>query len=300
MLARVTEGVTAAGDPRREVQGVAAHSSQAPVVVIRPRRGWRSLGLRELVGSFDLLYFLVWRDFKVRYKQTALGVAWVLIQPLVLVGIFTFVFSVVADLPNAPVPYPLFALSGLVAWTLFSSSLARAAASVVGNQHLVSKVYFPRLLLPAASVLSGFVDAAAGLALVAAFMAVYGVGPGPELLALPVFLLLAAFTALAAALWLSAINVRFRDVQYAIPFVLQVAFFATPILYPARAVPESWRWLVDLNPLALAIGGVRWSLFGTGIRFGWPAAVALVLLVALFMSGLAYFRRTEATFADEF
>jgi lipopolysaccharide transport system permease protein len=300
MLARVTEGATAAAGGRRDQRDEGpALLDDAPVVVIGPRRGWRSLGLGELRGSADLLYFLVWRDLKVRYKQTALGIAWLLIQPLLLVGVFTFVFSVVVDVPHGDVPYPVFALAGLVTWSLFVSSLTRASGSVVGNQHLVSKVYFPRLLLPAAAVLSGVVDAAAGLVVLAAFMVVYGIVPGVEVLALPAFLLLAVVTALGVSLWLSAINVRYRDVQYAIPFLVQFAFFATPVVYPARAVPESYSWVIDFNPIAVAIGGVRWALFGADYELTWSALPSVVLVVVLLISGLAFFRRTESSFADE-
>ena len=268
------------------------------VTDILPPRGWEALDLRELWDYRELVAFLVWRDVKVRYKRAALGVAWAVLQPVMTMIIFTVVFGRIAGLPSEGVPYPLFTLAALIPWQLFSGSVSAASNSLVGSGPLLSKVYFPRLIVPIASVAATLVDFSVGLLMVFGLMAFYGHAPGMALLALPVFVALALLTALGIGLWTSAMNVRYRDVQYLMPFAMQFMLLASPIAYSTAVVPDgTMRVVYAMNPLVGIIQGFRWSLLGTappGPELLVSAAAALALLV----SGLFFFRRMEATFAD--
>src|SRR5437660_3885129 len=234
-----------------------------PIVLIQPSRGWRALDLRELWRFRRLVYFLALRDVKVRYKQTALGVAWVLLQPLLAMGIFSIVFGQ-RGLTTSGVPYPLFVVSALVPWFYFSNATSGASGSVVGNTQLISKVYFPRLAIPLAAVLANLVDLSIGLLLELVLLVVFGVGFGWHLLVVPVLVALIVLTALGVSVWLSALDVQYRDVRYAVPFLMQVWLFATPVIYSAGDVPERWRPLLALNPMTGIIEAFRWSLLGVG------------------------------------
>jgi len=267
-------------------------------IVIQPSRGWRALDLRELWRFRELVYFLALRDIKVRYKQTALGVAWVLIQPLLAMGIFSIIFGGIARLPSEGIPYPLFVITGLVPWFYFANATSGASGSVVGNTQLISKVYFPRLVIPIGAVLANLVDLSVGIGLLLILLLVFGFSIGLQILALPFLVVLLVLTVLGVSVWLSALDVQYRDVRYAVPFFIQVWLFATPVIYPASQVPEAWRPLLALNPMAGVIEGFRWALFGTT-----PAPVVLltistVVVLAVLGTGLLYFRRMERTFAD--
>jgi lipopolysaccharide transport system permease protein len=268
-----------------------------PIVLIQPSRGWRALDLRELWRFRELVYFLALRDVKVRYKQTALGVAWVLLQPLLAMGIFSIVFGQ-RGLTTNGVPYPLFVVSGLVPWFYFSNATSGASGSVVGNTQLISKVYFPRLAIPLAAVLANLVDLSIGLLLELVLLVVFGIGFGWHLLAIPLLVCLMVLTVLGVSIWLSALDVQYRDVRYAVPFFIQVWLFATPVIYSTADVPDRWRPLLALNPMTGIIDSFRWALLGTGepplVSLGASMLVVLVLL----STGLMYFRRMERTFAD--
>src|SRR6059058_3387935 len=238
-------------------------ASAPPVVVVEPSRGWRALDLRELWRFRELVYFLALRDVKVRYKQTALGVAWVLLQPLLAMGIFSIVFGQRGLAANG-VPYPLFVVSGLVPWFYFSNATSGASGSVVGNTQLISKVYFPRLAIPLAAVLANLVDLSIGLLLELVLLVVFGVGFGWHLLVLPVLVALIVLTALGVSVWLSALDVQYRDVRYAVPFFMQVWLFASPVIYAVSDVPERWRPLLSANPMSGVIEAFRWALLGIG------------------------------------
>jgi len=273
-------------------------AGERPVVVISATRGWTALRLGELWKYRELLYFLVWRDVKVRYKQTMLGAAWAVLQPLLTMMIFTLLFSKLAKVPSEGVPYPIFAYCALVPWTLFAFALGESGNSLVNSQHLVTKVYFSRLVIPIAPVLVGLVDFSIAFVLLLGMMVYYGVHPGIAIVTLPLFLLLAIATALGVGLWLSALNVEYRDVRHTIPFLTQFWLFASPIAYPSSAVPAKWRVLYGLNPIAGVVEGFRWALLGTH-RPSVPMVLASSAVVALLIfSGLIYFRRVEKTFAD--
>jgi lipopolysaccharide transport system permease protein len=273
------------------------------VVQIRPGSGWRALNLVELWRYRELLWFLAVRDIKLRYKQTALGVAWAVLQPLCTTGVFSIFFGVLAKVPSDDLPYPLFALTALLPWQLFSYALTQSSNSLVAEQRVITKVYFPRLVVPLASVLSGLVDFVVTFVLVLGLMAWYWWKGQPvtltwAVLAVPLFVLFALAAALAVGLWLSALNVLYRDVRYTIPFLTQLWLFATPVAYPSSLVPAEWRPLYGLNPMAGVVESFRWALLGSGI-VDWPmlgvsAGVVFVMLVG----GLFYFRRLERTFAD--
>lgn len=271
------------------------------VTWIRPSRGWGLPDLGELWHYRELIYFLVWRDVKVRYKQTALGAAWAVIQPLATMGVFSVFFGNLAGVPSDGVPYPLFALAALVPWTFFSQGLIQSSNSLVGSQNLVSKVYFPRLAIPLAAVLAGLVDFLVAFALLLGALAFYRVapnGPAGRVAWLPLFVLLALVTSLGVGLWLSAWSVRYRDVRYLVPFLAQLWLLATPVAYPASLLSEPWRTVYGINPMAGVVEGFRWSLLGTGTGPGPLAWVSAGVAVALLVSGLAVFRRQERTFAD--
>ena len=267
------------------------------VLVITPGRGWEPLRLRLLWTFRELGYYLVWRELKVRYKQTLLGASWAVLQPAATTLIFAVVFGRLAKLPSDGVPYPLFAFVGMVPFVFFSQSLSQAAKSVTSGANLVSRVYFPRLLLPIGAVLSFLVDLALATIVLLPLMAYYGYVPGVELLALPLFVLLLLGTTLGVAFLLGAANAQYRDVQYVTPFILQLWLFTTPIVYPLSLVPERWRELTGLNPLVSVVEGFRWSLLG-GRPPGAELAVSTAVAIALLVGGAFYFRRMERTFAD--
>jgi lipopolysaccharide transport system permease protein len=254
--------------------------------------------LRELWAYRELLFFFVWRDVKVRYKQTVLGAAWAVVQPVAAMLLFSVIFGRLVGVPSDGVPYPLFAFAGLVPWTFFATALGGAVAGIVSNANLVRKIYFPKLLLPAASVLSGLVDLALALAVLGALMLYFGVVPGWQVLVLPAMLLLAVATALGAGLVLAALNVRFRDVQFTMPFLTQMWFFATPVAYPASVVPEPWRTMMAINPMVGVIEGTRWALLGTTAAPVATLTVSSIVALGLVLSGTMLFRQAEGTLAD--
>lgn len=267
------------------------------VTVIRPSSGWRALQLGEVWRYRELIYFLAWRDIKVRYKQTFFGVAWALLQPLGAMVVFTIVLGRLVGVPSDGVPYALFAYAGLLPWSFFSAAVTGASGSLVANTNLISKVYFPRLVIPLAAILGGLVDLAISSALLVVLLAFWGTTPRPAMLLAPLFILLAMVTALAVGVWLSALDVRYRDVRYAVPFTLQMWLFATPVVYPASLIPEPYRTLAGLNPMAAVVGGFRWATVG-GTPPGQMWVVSAVVMVALLVFGLHYFRRMERSFAD--
>jgi lipopolysaccharide transport system permease protein len=269
-----------------------------PTVVITPTRSILDLDLISVWRSWELLYFLIWRDVKVRYKQTAIGVGWAVLQPVVTMLLFTAVFSRVAGVESDGVPYPLFAFTALLPWTYFSQAVARGSVSLVSNSGLLTKVYFPRLTIPLSSVIAPLVDFVASLALVFVLLAWYRILPGWSLLALPFFLLLSVLTALAISLWLSALCITYRDVTVIVPFLLQVWLFASPIAYSIKAVPPEWRTLYSLNPMAGVVEGFRWSLAGTTKPDFALMGVSAAMVTLLLVGGIVYFKRTEQTFAD--
>ncbi len=271
---------------------------ELPVTRIRPSRGWVALNLRELWEYRELLWFLVWRDVKVRYKQTVLGAGWAILQPVATMVVFSLFFGRLAGMPSDGLPYPIFSFAGLVPWTFFSQGLSQSANSLVGSHNLITKVYFPRLAIPISTVLAGLVDFALAFLVLLVMMFAYGIVPGPEILALAPLLLLALVTALGAGLWLSALNVQFRDVRYIVPFLTQLWLFLTPIAYPSSLLAEPWRTVYGLNPMAGVVEGFRWALLGTGEPPRAMLAASVLAALALLASGALYFRRTERTFAD--
>jgi lipopolysaccharide transport system permease protein len=269
-----------------------------PFTIYKPTRGWLSLRLGELWDYHELLYFLTWRDVKIRYKQTVLGISWVVLQPLITMAIFSVIFGQLAKLPSDGVPYPVFSYAGLLPWGLFSGALQRAGTSLVGNANLITKVYFPRLVIPISAVAAGMADFIISFAVFLGLMLYYKITFTWMIFTIPIFVLLAILTTLALSLWLSALNVQYRDVQYIIPFLIQVWMYASPVAYSAGLIPAGpWRIIYGLNPMAGVIQGFRWALLGTK-----PPDVLLpisVVMVLLFLvSGLYYFRHMEKTFAD--
>jgi lipopolysaccharide transport system permease protein len=276
-----------------------SHYDSERVTVIRPTRGWTKLDLKELWDYRELLYFLIWRDVKIRYKQTAIGAIWVILQPLLTAGIFTLVFGHFVHLPTGGTPYLLLTYAALLPWLLFANALATSTKSIVDNQALVTKVYVPRLLIPVAPVLAGLVDFAVGSVVLVGMMAWYGVLPPIQVLTLPFFLLFAVVAAVAVTLWLSALNVKYRDVQYTVPFIVQAWFFATPIAYSALIFPLSVRPWIGLNPMAGVVQGFRWALFGSSIaQVGHLMLLSFGVTLVLLVGGIEYFRRVERSFAD--
>jgi len=269
-----------------------------PPTYIRPSRGWASLELDELWEYRELLYFLTWRDIKVRYKQTVLGATWAIIQPVFTMLVFSLFFGRLAGIPSDGIPYPIFSYTALVPWSFFATGLSNSANSLVGSANLLKKVYFPRLAIPIATVLSGVVDFALAFLVLLVMMLFYGMMPTANIIWLPLLLLLALVTALGVGLWFSAMNVQFRDVRYTIPFITQFWMFATPIAYPSSLLPEPWRALYGLNPMAGVIEGFRWALLGTETAPGPIIIVSTLAALGLLVSGAYYFRRMEQSFAD--
>jgi len=268
------------------------------VLVIEPRTGYVQVGWRELWAARELLYFLAWRDLKTRYAQTAIGAGWALIQALLSTLIFTLVFSYLAKVPSDGLPYPLFAFAALLPWSLFARSLERSTLSVVTEGGLIKKVYFPRLIIPIAATFINLVDFTVGLLILIGMMTWYQVLPQWTVLFLPLFVIVALLTALSVSLWLSALNVKYRDVASVVPLMTQLWMFASPVLYPASLVPESLRWYYSLNPMAGVIEGFRWALLGKSAPDWTMVAVSLGVVGFLLIGGVMFFRRVERTFAD--
>ncbi len=273
-------------------------ASHARTIVIQPSSGWVAPRLREMWEYRELLYFLVWRDIKVRYKQTALGAAWAVIQPFFTMVVFSVFFGRLAKLPSDGVPYPVFTYCALVPWTYFATALTMSSNSLVDQARLITKVYFPRLLVPAASVVAGLVDLGIAAIVLVAMILYYGIAPTAAVVFLPAFVLLAAATALAVGLWLSALNVQYRDVRYTIPFLVQFWLFITPVAYSSSLVPERWRALYGLNPMTGVVEGFRWALLGRAEPPGAMLLVSALSVAVLLFGGLFYFRRMERRFAD--
>ena len=269
-----------------------------PVLILRPTKGFLRLNLGDVWEYRELLYFLVWRDIKVRYKQTVLGAAWAILQPVMTMMVFSIFFGRLAKMPSDGIPYPVFAFTALLPWQLFAYALSESGNSLVSNQNLITKVYFPRLVIPIAGVLAGLVDFAIAFAVLLCLMLYYGIVPTAAIVLLPLFILLAIVTALSVGLWFSALNVKYRDVRYTMPFLTQFWMFVTPVAYPSSLVPEPWRALYGLNPMAGVVEGFRWALLGKTQGPGPLLAVSIIAVIALLMGGLLYFRRTESTFAD--
>ncbi len=273
--------------------------SPLPSIVIEARRSLWDLNLKEIWHYRELLYFLVWRDVKVRYKQTSIGVTWAVLQPLLTMMIFTLVFSYLAKIPSDGVPYPIFAYAALLPWTYFSHAIGRCASSVIGDAGLITKVYFPRLIIPLAAVIPALFDFCWSLLILCGMMVWYGIAPTWGLLAAPAFLFLALLTALGVGLWLSALNVRYRDVNHVVPFVIQIWMFASPIVYPVSLVPEKWRLLYSLNPMVGVIEGFRWGVLGKAFPDPMVLGISSFMVLAVLAGGLVFFKRMEKTFADD-
>jgi lipopolysaccharide transport system permease protein len=265
---------------------------------IEPSPGWISLRLGELWEYRELLYFLSWRDIKVRYKQTVLGAAWAILQPFFTMVIFSLFFGKLAGIPSDNIPYPIFSYAALVPWTFFANGVAQSTNSLVGNANLIKKIYFPRLVMPIAAVLSGVVDFALAFLVLLGMMLFYHITPTEAVIWLPFLLLLALVASLGVGLWLTAMNVQFRDIRYAVPFLVQAWLFATPIAYPGSLLSEPWRTLYGINPMAGVVEGFRWALLGTDTAPGGMILVSALVSLALLVSGAFYFRRLEKTFAD--
>ena len=268
-------------------------------IYIKPSKGLATLNLRDLWTYRELVFFMVWRDIKVRYKQTFLGAAWAIIQPVLTMIALYFLFDRVAKLPTDNVPYPIFSYTALLPWGLFVAALNQGSRSLTSNHNMITKIYFPKLILPLASVLAGLVDFAVASVILVVLFFYYQVTPAWELLwVLPLFLLLAIITAFGVALWLSAINVKYRDVNYVLPFLTQFWFFATPVAYSAKAISEEWQLVYSLNPMAGVVNGFRWALLGIGNGPDTALWVSVGISVLILVSGLFYFRNMEKTFAD--
>ena len=278
-------------------QASTATTSARQTLVIEPTSGWRALKLGELWVYRDLFWLLAWRDVRVRYRQTVLGVGWAVLQPLLTILVFTLIFGRLAKVPSDGAPYAAFAFSGLLPWTLFSTALGRAASSLVSNAALLSKVYFPRLVLPFGSVLTSLVDFAISLVILLGLLAWYRIVPSPAALLIPVLVAYTLVAAWAIGIWMAALNVRYRDVNFALPFLIQIGLFVSPVVYSASLVPAPFRLVYDLNPMTLVIQGFRWGLLG-----GAPPSpmmfISIPVVAMILVSGVFYFRRTERFFAD--
>lgn len=265
---------------------------------ITPPQGWVNLNLKELWSYRELLYFFVWRDLKVRYKQTAIGALWAILQPFLTMLVFSLFFGRLAHIPSNGLPHSIFYYSGLLPWIYFAGALQHSTNTMVENQRVITKVYFPRLLLPMAAVTSGLVDLAIGFVVFLAMMLYYRIAPGPEILLMPVFVVLAVLTAFGVGLWLSALNAIYRDVRYVVPFLIQFWLFASPVAYPSELVPARWRAIYGLNPMAGVVEGFRWSLTGRGQPPNLLLAASTAMVLVLLMGGVTYFQKMESTIAD--
>ena len=273
-------------------------SPDAPVIVVKPSQGWISLKLGELWEYRELFYFLTWRDIKVRYKQTVLGAAWAIIQPFFTMVVFSLFFGKLAKVPSDGIPYPIFAYAALVPWTFFANGLTQSSNSLVGNANLIKKVYFPRLVIPISSVISGTFDFILAFVVLLGMMLYYGIFPTINIVWLPFLLLLTFVASLGVGLWLAALNVQFRDVSYTVPFLTQFWLFATPIAYPSSLLSEPWRTLYGINPMAGVVEGFRWALLSTDTAPGPIIVVSSLVAFAVLIGGVFYFKRLERSFAD--
>jgi lipopolysaccharide transport system permease protein len=280
------------------VTSTALSKPAVPVMRITPPTRWWILPFGELWDFRELIYFFVWRDIKIRYKQTAIGAAWAVLQPLLTMLIFSLFFGRLAHIPSEGLPYPIFYYSALLPWMYFAAAMQNATSTIVENQRVITKVYFPRLALPLASILSGLVDFGVSFLMFVVLMIYYGIRPTAAVIWFPAFILLAILTALGVGLWLSALNALYRDVRYVLPFLVQFWLFASPVAYPASLVPPKWRWLYGLNPMSGVIEGVRWSLTGHTSPPGRLIFVSAAAVLMLLVSGLAYFQKVETTVAD--
>ena len=271
---------------------------QIPVIYLKPSTGWLPLDFGELWRYRELIFFLTWRDIKVRYKQAVLGIAWAVLQPLLTMAIFTIIFGVLLNTPSQGLPYPLFALTALIPWQLFATALQRSSISLVGNANLITKIYFPRIAIPLSTIFAALIDFVISFVVLLGVMAFYRVWPGLMILWLPLFILLSLLTSLAVGLWLSALNVQYRDIQHMVPFLIQVWMYASPIVYPIETIPAGfWRGIYSLNPMVGVIQGFRWALLG-GTHPDITLIISIIVVLILLISGLYYFRRMEKTFAD--
>ena len=284
--------------PREVAATGAIPDDRVPTLRIQASSGWGSLGLGELWAHRELVYFFIWRDLKVRYKQTALGASWALLQPLATMTVFSLFFGRLARMPSDGIPYPLFSYAALVPWMFFANGLTQGSNSLVANGHLLTKVYFPRLALPISSLMAGGVDFLVAFVGLVGLMTYFGIALTPRVLFLPAFILLALVTSLGVSLWLAAVNVQFRDVRHTVPFLTQFWMFATPIAYPSSLLPEPWRTVYGINPMAGVVEGFRWALLGVETPPGPMVAVSAAVAVTLLVTGAFYFRRMERTFAD--
>lgn len=269
-----------------------------PLIVVKPRKGLFQLDLQELWHYRELLYFLVWRDVLIRYKQTVIGVSWAVLQPLITMMIFTVIFGKLVKISTGGIPYPVFAFAALLPWNFFSQALSRSGTSLVGNSHLISKIYFPRLLIPLSSSIAPVIDLFISFLLLLVLMPLYGIAPSWGLLFLPFFVVLALVTTLSAGLWLTTLNVKYRDVGYVIPFLIQIWMYASPVVYPLAMVPEKWRLLYSLNPMVGIIEGFRWAITGSGHLDAMALITCTAVVSLLLAGGIVYFKNMEQTFAD--
>ena len=268
------------------------------ISLIKPSQGWAALNLRDLWLYRELIFFMTWRDLKVRYKQTLLGASWAILQPFLTMVVFSIFFGNLAKVPSDGVPYPIFSYTALIPWTLFSKALQDASRSLVANSHMITKVYFPRMILPLSSILAGLVDFLIAFVVLLGMMIFYKITPTANVWFLPLFLVLALVTAVGVGLWLSALNVLFRDINYVLPFLTQFWMYLTPIAYPSSMVPDKWQTIYALNPMTGVVEGFRWALLGTGQPPGTLTLVSSVVALVLLISGMFYFRRMERLFAD--
>lgn len=266
--------------------------------IIKPSHGWSALNLRDLWIYRELIFFMTWRDLKVRYKQTLLGAGWAILQPFMTMVVFSIFFGNLAGVPSDGVPYPIFSFTALIPWTLFSKALQDASRSLVNNRHMITKVYFPRMILPLASVLAGVVDFLIAFVVLLGMMVFYHVKPTANVWTVPLFLLLALITAVGVSLWLSALNVLYRDINYVLPFLTQFWMYLTPIAYASSLVPEKWQMVYALNPMTGVVEGFRWALLGSGQPPGLMTLVSCLVSLGLLVSGMFYFKRMERLFAD--
>ncbi len=279
-------------------RSVALAHREPETIYIKPSTGLTALNLRDLWVYRELIFFMIWRDIKVRYKQTMLGAAWAIIQPVLTMLVFNFVFGTVAKVPTEGIPYPIFSYTALLPWGLFTAALNNASRSLTSNTNMVTKIYFPRLVLPLASVLGGLVDFAIAFLILVVMMVYYRVTPTVAIWTLPLFLILTVVTALGVALWLSAINVQYRDVNYVLPFLTQFWLFLTPVAYSSKVISEKWQIVYSLNPMAGVVNGFRWALLGTPTGPSLQLAVSVGISILFLVTGLFYFRSMERTFAD--
>ena len=279
-------------------QSEIAPEGKEEVLILKPTRGWGRLNLGEIWKYRELTYFLTWRDLKVRYKQTVLGASWAVLQPFLTMVVFSVFFGSLLNVPSEGVPYPIFSYTALLPWGVFAKALNDAGRSLVANRSMITKIYFPRMVIPLASEISGLVDFAIAFVVLLVMMWYFKIPPTTNIWTLPFFLLLAMVTALGVGLWLSALNVLYRDIGYIIPFLTQLWFYLTPIVYPASQVPEQWQTLYALNPMVGVVEGFRWALLGTTTTPGPMVAVSSAVALLMLVSGMFYFRRMERTFAD--